>query len=140
MYAPSRQSSKPPAPTDVDPSAPPGAQARLERHSLVFFVRPANDVPLRALADATERGDRGFFLMIEASRIDHAGHLNDPAAQVREVLEYDKTFKTVVDFLEDSNTEGLLVATSDHETGGLSTAWRRSLADNMNLAYQDEAY
>lgn len=82
---------------------------------------------LRALEKATENSDKGFFLMIEGSRIDHAGHINDPASQVREVLEYDKTFKSVVDFLENSKTEGMLVATSDHETGGLSTAWRKFL-------------
>ncbi|KAK3295807.1 alkaline-phosphatase-like protein [Chaetomium fimeti] len=79
---------------------------------------------LTALEDATKDSDKGFFLMIEGSRIDHAGHFNDPAAQVREVLEYDKAFKLVVDFLEKSDTEGVLVATSDHETGGLSTAWQ----------------
>lgn len=79
---------------------------------------------LRALELATKDSDQGFFLMIEGSRIDHAGHINDPATQVREVLEYDKTFKAVVDFLESSKIEGMLVATSDHETGGLATAWR----------------
>ncbi|KAI1393346.1 alkaline phosphatase-like protein [Hypoxylon trugodes] len=77
---------------------------------------------LRALEKATEGSDQGFFLMIEGSRIDHAGHGNDPAAQVREVLEYDKAFKAVLDFLEESSTPGVLVATSDHETGGLSVA------------------
>lgn len=80
---------------------------------------------LTALEEATKDSDEGFFLMIEGSRIDHAGHINDPAAQTREVLEYDKTFKIVLDFLEKSDTEGILVATSDHETGGLSTAWRK---------------
>ncbi|KAI0138657.1 alkaline phosphatase-like protein [Hypoxylon sp. NC0597] len=77
---------------------------------------------LRALEKATEDSERGFFLMIEGSRIDHAGHGNDPAAQVREVLEYDRAFKAVIDFLEESSTPGVLVATSDHETGGLSVA------------------
>jgi alkaline phosphatase len=81
---------------------------------------------LTALEEATRDSEKGFFLMIEGSRIDHAGHFNDPAAQVREVLEYDKAFKAVVDFLEKSDTEGVLVATSDHETGGLATAWRTS--------------
>ncbi|KAL2164346.1 hypothetical protein VTH06DRAFT_3562 [Thermothelomyces fergusii] len=79
---------------------------------------------LAALDEATRDADHGFFLLIEGSRIDHAGHFNDPAAQVREVLEYDKTFKVVLDYLAGSDTEGLLVATSDHETGGLSTAWQ----------------
>jgi alkaline phosphatase len=79
---------------------------------------------IKALEEATKDSDKGFFLMIEGSRIDHAGHYNDPAAQVREVLEYDRTFKLVLDFLEKSETEGVLVATSDHETGGLATAWQ----------------
>ncbi|OAQ79065.1 repressible alkaline phosphatase precursor [Purpureocillium lilacinum] len=77
---------------------------------------------LRALERATSGSDKGFFLMIEGSRIDHAGHINDPAAQVREVLEYDKAFKAVLDFIGDTDTETVLVATSDHETGGLATA------------------
>lgn len=79
---------------------------------------------LRALELATKDSEKGFFLMIEASRIDHAGHINDPASQVREVLEYDKAFKAVIDFVEQSDTETVMVATSDHETGGLSTAWQ----------------
>lgn len=86
------------------------------------------ETALMALEEATRESDKGFFLMIEGSRIDHAGHVNDPAAQVREVLEYDKTFKLVLDFLEKSETEGVLVATSDHETGGLATAWRKSFS------------
>ncbi|CAG1986483.1 unnamed protein product [Fusarium graminearum] len=77
---------------------------------------------LRALEKATEKSDKGFFIMIEGSRIDHAGHINDPAAQVHEVLEYDKTFRAVLDFIKESKTETVLVATSDHETGGLATA------------------
>jgi alkaline phosphatase len=77
---------------------------------------------LKALSIATENSDKGFFLMIEGSRIDHAGHGNDPAAQVREVLAYDRAFSSVVEFLDTSDVEGVLVATSDHETGGLSVA------------------
>jgi alkaline phosphatase len=77
---------------------------------------------LRALSKATAESDKGFFLMIEGSRIDHAGHINDPAAQVQEVLEYDNAFKAVLDFIDESETETVLVATSDHETGGLATA------------------
>ncbi|KAL5328943.1 hypothetical protein ACEPPN_002452 [Leptodophora sp. 'Broadleaf-Isolate-01'] len=77
---------------------------------------------LKALEDATADSDKGFFLMIEGSRIDHAGHGNDPAAQVNEVLAYDAAFASVVEFLKRSGEEGILVATSDHETGGLSVA------------------
>lgn len=82
---------------------------------------------LNALSVATEDSEKGFFLMIEASRIDHAGHGNDPAAQVNEVLGYDRAFASVIEFLDKSDVEGVLVATSDHETGGLSVARRMSI-------------
>ena len=81
-------------------------------------------VAMNALQVATQDKDKGFFLMIEGSRIDHAGHANDPAAQVREVLAYDKAFGSVLDFLDNDDVEGVAVGTSDHETGGLAAARR----------------
>ncbi|KAI9726117.1 MAG: vacuolar alkaline phosphatase [Cirrosporium novae-zelandiae] len=86
---------------------------------------------LNALSEATRNSDKGFFIMIEGSRIDHAGHGNDPAAQVHEVLAYDKAFASVLKFLEDEETEGVLVGTSDHETGGLAAARQ------LHAAYPD---
>jgi alkaline phosphatase len=77
---------------------------------------------LKALSAATRDSDKGFFIMIEGSRIDHAGHANDPAAQVHEVLAHDEAFAAVLDFLQEDDTPGVLVSTSDHETGGLATA------------------
>ncbi|KAK2757037.1 hypothetical protein FQN54_005006 [Arachnomyces sp. PD_36] len=77
---------------------------------------------LKALSDATKDSDQGFFIMIEGSRIDHAGHGNDPAAQVHEVLAYDRAFAAALEFLENDDTDGVLVSTSDHETGGLAAA------------------
>ena len=81
---------------------------------------------LTALEAATKNSEKGFFLMIEGSRIDHAGHGNDPAAQVHEVLAYNRAMASVAEFLERSDTEGVFVATSDHETGGLAVARRES--------------
>lgn len=79
---------------------------------------------LKALSAATKDSDKGFFLMIEGSRIDHAGHGNDPVAQVHEVIAYDKAFASVLDFLDDNDVQGVAISTSDHETGGLATARR----------------
>lgn len=92
---------------------------------------------LRALSDATKDSDQGFFLMIEGSRIDHAGHGNDPVAQVHEVLAYDKAFANVLDFLDKDDVEGVLVGTSDHETGGLATARRKSFHTMLTRQYSD---
>lgn len=77
---------------------------------------------LTALSAATDGSDKGFFIMIEGSRIDHAGHGNDPAAQVLEVLAYDDAVSSVLEFLENDDTPGIMVSTSDHETGGLAAA------------------
>lgn len=82
------------------------------------------ETAMKALSDATRDSDKGFFLMIEGSRIDHAGHHNDPAAQVHEVLAYDRAFTSVLDFIKKESTQSVMVSTSDHETGGLATARR----------------
>lgn len=95
---------------------------------------------LAALEEATKDSDKGFFLMIEGSRIDHAGHGNDPAAQVREVLAYDKAFGSVLNFLDKSMTEGVMVATSDHETGGLSIARQLNPTYPQYLWYPEVLY
>lgn len=96
---------------------------------LVDDVYPSLDemarTALGALSDATRDSEHGFFLMIEGSRIDHAGHGNDPVAQVHEVLAYDKAFASVLDFIDKDDVEGVLVGTSDHETGGLAVARRK---------------
>ncbi|MFW5727719.1 MAG: alkaline phosphatase [Spirochaetia bacterium] len=60
-----------------------------------------------------------FFLMIEAARIDHAGHANDIERLIPEVLELDAVVEMLLNHpLLQEDT--LLVVTADHETGGLS--------------------
>ncbi|KAK6538935.1 hypothetical protein TWF694_010486 [Orbilia ellipsospora] len=99
------------------------------------------ETAITALDIATRNSEKGFFLMIEGSRIDHAGHGNDPAAQVREVREYDETFKMVMQKIDELDTETVVISTSDHETGGLSVSrqltptypdylWYPSVLDN----------
>lgn len=60
----------------------------------------------------------GFFLMVEGSRIDHAGHVNDLPRCIAEVLEFAETVETIVDWIGDRE-DTLLLVTADHETGGL---------------------
>lgn len=95
---------------------------RRSQNNLYPSLEEMSRSALKALSKATENSEKGFFLMIEGSRIDHAGHDNDPAAQVHEVLAFDKAFAAALEFLEHDSTPGVLVSTSDHETGGLSAA------------------
>lgn len=95
----------------------------LDRDATIYpSLEESAKLALETLSKATKDSEQGFFLMIEGSRIDHAGHNNDPAAQVREVLAYDKAFEAVLKFADQSDVETIIVSTSDHETGGLATA------------------
>jgi Alkaline phosphatase len=66
-----------------------------------------------------ENNDKGFFIMIEGSQIDWAGHANDKQYTINETLDFDNAVKVAVDFAEkDGNT--LVIVTADHETGGMT--------------------
>lgn len=61
----------------------------------------------------------GFFLMVEGSQIDWAGHDNDIVSAMSEMQDFEKAFKAAIEFAKkDKNT--LVVATADHSTGGYS--------------------
>jgi alkaline phosphatase len=73
----------------------------------------------RNAIDILSQDPDGYFLMVEAGRIDHAAHSNDLARMIPEVLELDSVVQAIV---EDPQvmTSTLVVVTADHETGGLS--------------------
>ncbi|GIZ44129.1 hypothetical protein CKM354_000733800 [Cercospora kikuchii] len=105
------------APTDI-----PYEIDRRQENDVYPSLEETTRKALNLLAAASKHSDKGFFVMIEGSRIDHAGHGNDPAAQVHEVLAYDHAMKAVLEFIDESDTPTLMVSTSDHETGGLAAA------------------
>lgn len=78
------------------------------------------------LAELTRKGlellapaEKGFFMMVEAGKIDYAGHANDAATNLREVLALDEAVKVALGFQE-KNPDTLIVVTGDHETGGMT--------------------
>jgi alkaline phosphatase len=73
---------------------------------------------LEALYAATKHSKHGFLLLIEGSRIDMASHSNDPVGHVHDVLAFNDAFHVARKFIE--KVGGVLISTSDHETGGLS--------------------
>jgi alkaline phosphatase len=69
--------------------------------------------------DVLSKDDDGFFLMVEASQIDWAGHSNDLEYILEETLDFDRVVGEVLKFAsEDKHT--LVIITADHETGGLT--------------------
>lgn len=78
-------------------------------HSLATITRQAID---------KLQNDKGFYLMIEAAKIDHAGHNNNMRNTILETLKMDAAVAEALRFADtDGNT--LVVVTGDHETGGL---------------------
>ncbi|WP_141992947.1 alkaline phosphatase [Bacillus sp. B4EP4a] len=61
----------------------------------------------------------GFFLMVEGSQVDWAGHDNDIVGAMSEMEDFEKAYKEAIEFAKkDKHT--LVVATADHSTGGFS--------------------
>ncbi len=77
-----------------------------------------NEMTMKAL-EVLDRNKEGFFLMVEAGRIDHAAHGNDIAAVISDTLAFDEAIKAAYDY-QKSHPDTLLIVTSDHETGGLA--------------------
>jgi alkaline phosphatase len=81
------------------------------------FLPDATSLAISHLSQNQE----GFFLMVEGSQIDWAGHANITAYLVGEMLDFEKTIEAALDYAEkDGNT--LVVVTADHETGGFTLA------------------
>lgn len=83
-----------------------------------------NEVP--SLAEMTEKGidvlskyDKGFFMMVEGGRIDHACHANDAAGSIHDTLAFDKAIDEAMKFYNNHKDETLILVVGDHETGGM---------------------
>ncbi|PIA89236.1 Alkaline phosphatase [Cercospora beticola] len=67
------------------------------------------------------RGKRGkgYFMMIEASRIDHSSHAHDAAAHLHDVMAYHEVIDLVKEWI-DRHPDTAMLSVADHETGGLT--------------------
>ncbi len=76
-------------------------------------------VAIESLKDASKDSAQGYFIMIEASRIDHAGHSNDAAGHIHDTLMYNEVMAYLKEFVS-ANPDTQLLSAADHETGGLT--------------------
>lgn len=63
--------------------------------------------------------EQGFFLMVEASQVDWAGHANDIVWAMHEMHDLAMTMEYLEQYVVD-NPDTLVVLTADHSTGGLT--------------------
>ena len=82
---------------------------------------------------------KGYFLLVEASQVDWAGHANDIAAAMNEMADFADTLDWLKTYVE-GRKDTLLVVTADHSTGGISLGsendylWRPGLIKRLKAS------
>ena len=78
----------------------------------------------------------GFFLMVEGSQVDWAGHANDVIYMVTDFLAFDKAVAEAVSFAEDDGATMVLVF-PDHNTGALSIGSETAYTGYTDTSVED---
>lgn len=73
----------------------------------------------KAALQRLKENHNGFFLLVEGSQIDWAGHDNDIVGAMSEVKDFEAAFKEAVHFAL-NREDTIVIATADHSTGGMS--------------------
>jgi alkaline phosphatase len=100
------------------------------------------------LADYTKKGievldnDKGFFMMVEGGKIDWAGHANDAGSNINETEAFSDAVQEAINFYNAHPNETLILATGDHETGGLTIGFAGTNYDTylQNISNQKSSY
>lgn len=93
-----------------------------------------------SLAEMTEfainklsQDNDGFFLMVEGSQIDWAGHAFDPVAAITDTLAFEAAVNKALEFAK-NRKDTLVVIVGDHETGGMTIGTTAGgYKENINL-------
>lgn len=81
----------------------------------------------------------GYFLLVEASQVDWAGHANDIASAMGEMEDLEQTIKMLKSYV-DQHPDTLVILTADHSTGGLTIGadgdyrWSPEFIQNMKAS------
>lgn len=86
-------------------------------HQVQFAGVPTLPEMFAGALKSLETHSKGFLLQVEAGRVDHAGHGNDAASILHEMLEFDAVVGQALSYV-DAHPDTLLIVTTDHGTGG----------------------
>lgn len=111
---------------DLDASAGGRAMVLYDEKAIPQYLRDGRDPELLArgtrkaleMITAASAG-KGFFVMVEGSWIDSAGHANDAEMLAGELMDFDNAVGVAFDYA-DSHPGTLVIVVADHETGGLT--------------------
>lgn len=100
---------------------------RPEEPSLAAMTRKAIEI----LAQNKD----GFFLFVEASKVDWASHANDPIGVISDVLAFDEAMKVALDFAK-KDGQTLVLGFTDHGNGGMSIGNKATDKNYDTLPYE----
>lgn len=88
--------------------------------------------------------DKGYFLLVEASQVDWAGHTNDVGSAMAEMHDLALTVNWLENYVK-THPDTLVVLTADHSTGGLTIGtdddyrWDSKWLKNLKVSPQSIA-
>jgi len=85
-----------------------------------------------AAIDVLSNDKDGFFLMIEGSQIDWAGHANDAAWAMKDSEAFEHAVEAALDFAK-KDKKTLVVIAGDHDTGGMSVGGYGKSGANLEI-------
>jgi len=88
----------------------------------------------KAIALLNANGKKGFFLFIEASKVDWASHANDASGVVSDYWAFNQALDSALAFAK-KNGSTLVVAFSDHDNGGM--ALQKDYAGYSSFPYDE---
>lgn len=91
----------------------------MDRPATNLSLAEMTEVAIAVLHDRSRRS-KGFFLVVEAGKIDWACHANDAVAAMGDVLDLDNAVGVALEFSRKHPGDTLIIVTGDHETGGMS--------------------
>ncbi|MFC4402464.1 alkaline phosphatase [Gracilibacillus xinjiangensis] len=86
----------------------------------------------KASIDILKEDKDGFFLMVEGSQIDWAGHANDAAWAMSDVAAFEEAVQVALEFAEEDG-KTLVIVAGDHDTGGMTTGSGASSGINADV-------
>lgn len=95
-------------------------------------TEPSSASMIGKALDILSEDEDGFFLMLEGSQIDWAGHGNEVDYLLNEVQDFDAAVKAALDFAREDG-ETLVVLTADHETGGMTMQRQSAEGDSLEI-------
>lgn len=87
-------------------------------------VPSLEEMTRKSLSLLEKNNEKGFFLMIEGSKVDWAAHANDPVGVATEMLAFDRAVGAAIEFARKDNNTAVVIL-PDHGNSGLSIGLQR---------------